>query len=222
MSLIQNLFGKSPIAPMQRHMRAAVACAREVPALLEAMEQGDAAAIAERRREIDRLEHEADEIKNEIRNHLPKRLFMPVERRDMLEILDSQDSIADTAQDIAGLADQRAMKVPASMREPLRALVQRVVAACEHAGRVIDELDELLETGFRGREVGRVEEMIDELSRIESDTDELAEQIVRKIFAAEQELGVGTVFWYQMVGWIGDLADYAERVGNRLRLLIAS
>jgi predicted phosphate transport protein (TIGR00153 family) len=87
---------------------------------------------------------------------------------------------------------------------------------------VIDELDELLETGFRGREVGRVEEMIDELSRIESDTDELAEQIVRKIFAAEQELGVGTVFWYQMVGWIGDLADYAERVGNRLRLLIAS
>jgi predicted phosphate transport protein (TIGR00153 family) len=115
MSLIQNLFGKSPIAPMQRHMRAAVACAREVPALLEAMEQGDAAAIAERRREIDRLEHEADEIKNEIRNHLPKRLFMPVERRDMLEILDSQDSIADTAQDIAGLADQRAMKVPASM-----------------------------------------------------------------------------------------------------------
>jgi predicted phosphate transport protein (TIGR00153 family) len=222
MSLIQNLFGKSPIAPMQRHMRVAVACAREVPALLEAMEQGDAAAIAERRREIDRLEHEADEIKNEIRNHLPKRLFMPVERRDMLEILDSQDSIADTAQDIAGLADQRAMKVPASMREPLRALVQRVVAACEHAGRVIDELDELLETGFRGREVGRVEEMIDELSRIESDTDELAEQIVRKIFAAEQELGVGTVFWYQMVGWIGDLADYAERVGNRLRLLIAS
>jgi predicted phosphate transport protein (TIGR00153 family) len=207
---------------MQRHMRAAVACAREVPALLEAMEQGDAAAIAERRREIDRLEHEADEIKNEIRNHLPKRLFMAVERRDMLEILDSQDSIADTAQDIAGLADQRAMKVPASMREPLRALVQRVVAACEHAGRVIDELDELVETGFRGREVGRVEEMIDELSRIESDTDELAEQIVRKIFAAEKELGVGTVFWYQMVGWIGDLADYAERVGNRLRLLIAS
>ena len=222
MSLIQNLFGKSPIAPMQRHMRAAVACAREVPALFEAMEQGDADAIAEPRREIDRLEHEADEIKNEIRNHLPKRLFMAFERRDMLEILDSQDSIADTAQDIAGLADQRAMKVPANVREPLRALVQRVVAACELAGRVIDELDELVETGFRGREVGRVEEMINELSRIESDTDELAEQIVRKIFAAEKELGVGTVFWYQMIGWVGDLADYAERVGNRLRLLIAT
>jgi uncharacterized protein Yka (UPF0111/DUF47 family) len=30
------------------------------------------------------------------------------------------------------------------------------------------------------------------------------------------------VFWYQMTIWVGDLADYAERVGNRLRLLVAS
>jgi uncharacterized protein Yka (UPF0111/DUF47 family) len=30
------------------------------------------------------------------------------------------------------------------------------------------------------------------------------------------------VFWYQMIIWVADLADYAERVGNRLRLLIAS
>ena len=85
-----------------------------------------------------------------------------------------------------------------------------------------DELDELVETGFGGRETARVEEMIDELSRIESDTDDLAERVTRQIFAMEAELGVGTVFWYQIVGWIADLADYAERVGNRLRLLIAT
>jgi uncharacterized protein Yka (UPF0111/DUF47 family) len=28
--------------------------------------------------------------------------------------------------------------------------------------------------------------------------------------------------WYQFIQWIGDLADYAEKVGNRLRLLLAS
>ena len=222
MSLIQNLFGRSPIAPMQQHMRAAVACAREVVPLFEAMIQGDAEAIAAQRREIDRLEHQADDIKNEIRSHLPKRLFLAFERRDMLDILDAQDTIADVAQDIAQLADQRVMKIPAQVREPLLALVHRVVAACEQAGRVIDELDELVETGFRGREVGRVETMIDELSRIETETDELQEQVTRKIFALEKKLGVETVFWYQMVGWIADLADYAERVGNRLRLLIAT
>jgi predicted phosphate transport protein (TIGR00153 family) len=222
MSLIANLFGRSPIRPMQQHMHAAVACAREVLPLFEAMAQGDSEAIAARRQEIDRLEHEADRIKHQIRSHLPKRLFMAVERRDMLEILDFQDSIADVAQDIAGLADQRNMQVPPDLAEPLLDLVRRVLAACAQAERVVNELDELVETGFGGRESARVEQMIDELNRIESDTDELAERVSRRLFALEEELGIGTIFWYQMVGWIADLADYAERVGNRLRLLIAT
>jgi predicted phosphate transport protein (TIGR00153 family) len=222
MTWIQDLFGKSPIRPMQQHMQAAMACAREVKPLFAAMAAGDLEAIASRRAEIDRLEHEADRIKNEIRGHLPRRLLMAVERRDMLEILDLQDSIADTAQDIAELADLRGMHTPESLRPLLAELVDRVVRACEQSQRVIDELDELVETGFSGREVGRVEEMIDELSRIESDTDDLEERLRRAIFAQEESLGVGTWFWCQIVGWVADLADYAEKVGNRLRLLIAS
>jgi predicted phosphate transport protein (TIGR00153 family) len=222
MTLIQSLFGRSPIRPMQQHMRAAVACAREVAPLFEAMEAGDAAAVKACRARIDELEHEADAIKNEIRSHLPKRLFLAIERRDMLEILDAQDSIADVAQDIAHLVDVRAMRTPEPLREPLAALVARVLAACDASGRVIDELDELLETGFAGREAGRVESMIDELSRIESETDDLEEQLLRRLFALESELGVGTYFWYRLIAWIADLADYAEKVGNRLRLLIAS
>jgi predicted phosphate transport protein (TIGR00153 family) len=87
---------------------------------------------------------------------------------------------------------------------------------------MINELDELVETGFAGREVARVEEMISELSRIETETDVLQDSACRKLFAIENELGVATVYWHQMVLWIADLADYAERVGNRLRLLIAS
>ena len=222
MSLVGSLFGQSPIRPMQQHMKAAVACANEVLPFVEAMVAGDTAAMAERREAIVRLEHEADQIKHEIRSHLPKRLLMAVERRDMLEILDAQDSIADVAQDIAELADMRGMTAPEGLGEPLLDLVSRVVATCEQAARIINQLDELVETGFGPREVGRVEEMIGELNRLETETDELAEAVLRKLFAMEDELGVGTVFWYQLVNWIGDMADYAERVGNRLRLLIAS
>jgi len=222
MSLIANLFGHSPIRPMQEHMRAAVECARQILPLFEEMVAGDTAAVAARHQVIDRLEHEADRIKNEIRSHLPKRMFLAVERRDMLEILDYQDSIADVAQDIAGLADQRSMTVPAELAEGLLDLVRRVIAACELAQRIIDELDELVQTGFSGREAARVEEMITELSRIESETDELCERTQRKLFAMESELGVGTVFWHDMINWVARMADFAERVGNRLRLLIAS
>jgi len=221
MALMGNLFGRSPIRPMQQHIKAAVACAREVVPLFEDMAAGRTDRLAEHREKIDGLEHEADSIKNEIRSNLPKRLFMAIERRDMLEILDFQDTIADVAQDIAGLVEQRSMTIPAELAEPMLDLVRAVVGACEQAERVIDELDELLETGFGTRESGRVEEMANELNRIESETDVLAERVQRRLFSMEAELGVGTVFWYELTNWVADLADYAERVGNRIRLLIA-
>ena len=222
MSLIGNLFGRSPIRPMQQHMHAAVACARQVLPLFEDMVAGRTENLATRREEIDALEHEADRLKHEIRSHLPRRMMLAVERRDLLEILDFQDSIADMAQDVAGLADQRSMDVPEVLAEAMMDLVRRVITACEHAQRIIDELDELVETGFAGREVARVEAMITELSHIESDTDAMAERVQRKLFAMEAELGIGTVFWYDMINWVARMADFAERVGNRLRLLIAS
>lgn len=221
MSLIGSLFGRSPIRPMQEHMRAAVACAQEVIPFVEAMTAGDRGAMATHREVIVRLEHEADTIKNEIRSHLPRRFFMAVERRDVLEILDFQDSIADVAQDIAELAEMRNMVPPASMQEPILALTRRVVDTCGQAQKVINELDELVETGFGDREVARVESMIGVLNDLESQTDELAETCLRALFAIEDELGVGAVFWYKLIEWIADMADYAERVGNRLRLLIA-
>lgn len=222
MAWMDKLVGRSPVGPMQEHMRVVVACAHEIVPLVEAMANGDAAAVRERRAAIDDLEHEADSIKNEIRNNLPRRLMLALERRDMLEILDSQDSIADVTQDIAELVDQRGMVLPPPLVEPMTALAARVVAACDQGQRVINELDELVETGFSPRETARVETMISELGRIESETDELQDRACRVLFGLEDELGVATVYWHQIILWIADLADYAERVGNRLRLLIAN
>ena len=86
-------------------MSVAVLCAREILPLLDAMAAGNIDGIRDRRAEIDRLEHEADQIKHEIRSHTPKRFMMALDRRTILEILDYQDSIADITQDIAELAD---------------------------------------------------------------------------------------------------------------------
>ena len=221
MPLMGNLFGQSPIRPMQRHMKASIACAREVLPLFEDMVAGRTDAFASRREAIDDLEHQADDIKNAIRSNLPKRLFMAFERRDMLDILDNQDSIADYAQDVAQLVDLRSMVIPQDLGEPLLDLVKKVIATCDLAEKVIQELDELVETGFSGRSVARVEEMIRTLNGLESETDELEERAQRKVFSMENELGVSTIFWHQLIIWVGRMADHAEKVGNRLRLLIA-
>lgn len=219
---IASLFGHSPFKSLQQHMRVVLECANEVPPMFEALCAKDTDGVKASKEKIFDKEHEADQVKNELRSHLPKSLFMPVDRRDLLEVLQMQDSIADTAQDIAGLLVERHMELPDDFKEPLLTLSRRCVDACGQAARIIEELDELVETGFRGREMTRVEEMVEELNRIEDETDVQGLELTRKLFSHEDEMKpVSVVMWYQMFQWIGDLADYAEKVGDRLRLLIA-
>ena len=217
-----KLFRKSPFNALQAHMAVVLECAREVKPLLEALAEGDDARVIEAKDRIFEREAEADRIKNELRLHLPKSLFMPVDRRDLLEVLHMQDTIANTAQDIAGLLIERKMTIPDFMRDPLIALTSRCIDTCEHSASVIRELDELVAMGFRGREVDKVDAMLKELNDIEDETDELGISLARALFEHEDEMKpVSVMMWYQLIEWIGDLADYAEKVGDRLRLLIA-
>ena len=220
---LAKLLKRSPFKGMQEHMRVVVSCSGQVLPLFEALCAGDEQGVVTAKERIFELEAEADAIKNSLRAHLPRSLFMPVDRRDLLDILQIQDSIADTAQDIAGLLMERPMDVPEPLREPVRTLVARCVETCEHSARIIEELDELLETGFRVREVERVEVMLDELGKIEGETDRLGLELTRTLFQHEEQMSpVSVMLWYRLIEWIGDLADHAEKVGNRLRLLIAS
>jgi predicted phosphate transport protein (TIGR00153 family) len=217
-----NLFGKSPFKALQVHMRVVLECAREIPPLFESLAAGDQGGVVAAKDKIFEKEAEADRIKNDLRGALPKSLFMPVDRRDLLEVLQMQDSIADTAQDIAGLLIERRMEIPDFMQQPMLALARRSVDACEQSAKIIEELDELLAMGFRGREADRVEKMVEELNLIEDDTDDLGIELARHLFEHEDEIKpVSVMMWYQLIEWVGDLADYAEKVGDRLRLLIA-
>lgn len=219
---IASLMGSSPFKPMQAHMRIVRECVSEVPGLFEALIAGNQEEVAAHKERIFAKEQEADDLEHNLRAHLPKSLFMPVDRRDFLDVLTVQDSIADTAQDIAGLMIERDMSVPEEMKEPLSALVQRCVDTCNHAATIIEELDELLEMGFRGKEVTKVEEMVAKLNKVEDETDEMGMELARILFSKEDDMKpVSVIFWYQMIQWIGDLADNAEEVGNRMRLLIA-
>lgn len=219
---LKSLLGKSPFTALQGHMRVVLECVHEVPPLFDALAKGDNDGVKSAKGRIFEREAEADRIKNELRNHLPKSLFMPVDRRDLLEVLQMQDSIADTAQDIAGLLVERPMELPEYMQEATFDLAKRCVDVCDKSAEIIEELDELLATGFRGPEANRVEEMVGVLNKIEDETDELGIELSRRLFKHEAEMNpVSVMMWYQLIQWIGDLADYAEKVGDRLRLLIA-
>lgn len=219
---LASLFGKSPFGPIQRHMRVVEQCALELPPLFEALRADDAVVLLARKDEIFRLEHEADELKNTIRSSLPNTFLMPVGRRDLLDLLSTQDSIAGAAQDVASILALGKLTVPAAMDGQIMPFVNRVVDAVRKCRSAVDALDELLETGFRGRDADTVLDIAREIDAIESETDTMGMDLVRVLVDHEADMGVlSVVFWYQLIRSIGNIADEAENVGDRLRLLLA-
>jgi predicted phosphate transport protein (TIGR00153 family) len=193
-----------------------------MPALFDALAAGNADALNEQKDKIFAKEGEADQLKQDLRAHMPKSLFMPVDRADLLKLLDVQDSIANTIQDIAGLMVTRDMSVPKGLEDDLAAFVKGTVDTCNQAASIVEELDELIEMGFRGREASRVEELVTELNALEDKTDDMGIALTAALFAMEDDLKpVSVIFWYQMLQWIGDVADNAERVGESMHLLLA-
>ena len=94
--------------------------------------------------------------------------------------------------------------------------------ATAQAQTAINELDELVATGFGGNEIDLVESMIHKLDVIESDTDDIQVAVRAILFKMEKDLPpVDVMFMYRILDWIGDLADLAQRVGSRLELMLA-
>lgn len=222
MGRIFNMFGPSPIRPIEQHMRKTYLCAKQLYPFFEAVLNQDWQTAYAIRDKIVAIEKEADLIKRDLRLHLPTGLFLPVARTDLLELLSAQDRIANKAEDIAGLIIGRQMIIPEALSSLFMPFLHRCLDAAKQACKAINELDELLETGFRGSEVTIVEDMIVTLDEIEHDSDDKLAVIRHRIFELEKELpALEVIFLYKLVQWIGDLADYAQIVGGRLQILIA-
>jgi len=219
---IMGVFAKSPIKPLEKHIRMVTKCCNQLVPFFAACVEQDWEKAGKVRTKLSDYEKEADALKRQLRLELPGGLFMPVDRADLLELLTQQDKIANKAKDIAGRMFGRQMQIPEALEKQFIAYLQRCLEATEKAADAINELDDLLETGFRGREVDLVENMINQLDEIEDDTDNMQIALRRDLLEIESTLNcVDVMFLYQIIEWVGDLADLAERVGARLEILLA-
>jgi predicted phosphate transport protein (TIGR00153 family) len=219
---IAGLFGSSPVKPLQLHMASVQECIEQLLPYIDAVLSKDWNTAEIEQAKISQMEREADKLKRELRLKLPNSLFMPVSRRDLLEVLTMQDKIANKARNIAGLIFGRKMTIPESLGPQFRAFIEKSIETSAQAQTAINELDELVETGFRGREVELVTSMIQRLDALESETDQIQVEIRAGLAQLESELPpIDVMFLYKIIDWIGDLGDRAQQVGSRLELLLA-
>ena len=221
-NMLANIFGTSPVQPLEKHIDIACRCAKQLHNFFVASFDGDWETASQARDRIEALEHEADDLKKEIRLHLPKSLFMPVPREDLLGLLLVQDKIANRSKDVSGLVVGRKMRIPEQIADQFLEFVDRCIDATKQARKGVRELDELFTAGFRGAEVTLVAGMIEKLDRIETETDEKQAALRAALYEIENTLNpVDAVFMYQVIELVGEIADMAERVGRRLELLLS-
>ena len=217
-----ELFGRSPIRPIQQHMAKAQNCVALLESFFEQTVQENWVEAEKIQQEISNAENEADELKRDIRIHLPRSLWLPVARTDLLELLHIQDDLADTAKDIAGLMLGRKMVMPESIVDSMREYFQINLKTSAQALKVINELDELLETGFSGKETSLVENFVAELDLLERESDEHQVGLRANLMATEESLPpVQVMFYYNVIDKLGDLSDISKMIGSRLLLLVA-
>lgn len=222
MNNILGLFAQSPLKPLQKHSRKVTECSELLEPFFEATFKQDWEEVEKVRAQIINLELRADTLKREIRLKLPRGLFLPVERTDLLELVTQLDKLANYSRDISGRILGRQLLIPEQMQEPFRKFLSRSLDACRQVRKVLEELDELLETGFRGRELKFVNNMILELDKVEDDTDQLQVVLRRTLLGLEKDLNpIDVIFLYKCIERISILAEQAQRVGSRIELMLA-
>lgn len=221
MRSIAGIFGRSPFKLLEQHMEKVKDVLDEVPPLFDALYGSDFDRVKEVSESILRLEHEADKLKNDIRGQLPNSLFMPVDRRDFLNLLSAQDDIADAVEDLSIVLRLKNITVPESIRPKLMELASHVLDIGGMANKIVQELDSLMEVSFGGPEADSVMTMVSDLSTMEWKADKLQFKFAQEIFQMEETLSKGDFFVLLEIGRkLGGLADKSEKVGKILRMFI--
>ncbi|MFT7287430.1 MAG: putative phosphate transport protein (TIGR00153 family) [Halieaceae bacterium] len=221
-SPLGKLFGRSPIAPIQQHMQIAEETVQLLCGLLTASADQDWTRVDEIHGLIKGTTSAARQLRREIRQHLPRGLLLAIPRPDVLELLDIQERITDTTRDIARPIALRGMGFPPALNKIIGRHCSLISGASNQALTAIRELDEMIETGFGGRERKTVEKMLVTLDRLVQRCDAQHERLFRQLCRSEDTLPpLDVMFYYQIAAALDSLASACGEIGEQLRLLLA-
>ena len=223
MSFIQELFGKSPFGPLVEHTKKVKECVEIIRPLMEALVNEDYVEIRRLQDKVSKLEYEADLIKHEVREHLPRRYFLPVDRVELERFIDCQDKIADKAEDFAVILTLRKTKLHPALMDKFFDFVDQVFITTETLLAAARELRNLAEVSFSGAEASNVLSLLGGLNKEEWKVDKIARSLSKDIFALEGQLDPITLLFYEkMLLVLSEIANEAENAGDMLRTMIVT
>ena len=213
---------KTPFSQLLEHMEKVRECIDILGDGLTRYYKGNYKGFSDLAKKVSEIEHEADLIKGNLRNHLPSSLFMPVDKGKFMWALREQDKILDHAENLANMLDMRHTKVPKELQSVFiehAKLVMKTVKAMEDA---VGNIRDLVQTSFVKREREQTKELVRKVHRYEWEADQKKYELTKGIYKLEKKLDPMDVYHLlKMSDWVDDIADHAENVADWLRAMIA-
>jgi predicted phosphate transport protein (TIGR00153 family) len=213
---------KSPFDQLLSHMGKVRECIDILGEGLINYYKGDYKGFTDIAKRVSKIEHEADIIKGNIRNHLPKHLFMPVDKGKFMWALREQDAILDHAENLVIMLDMRRTKIPKKLQDLFIEHVNLVMNTVHAMEDAVCNIRDLIETSFVKREREQTKEFIYLVHEIEHKADVKKYDMTKGIYNLEKKLDPMDVYHLlKIADWVDDIADHAENVADWLRAMIA-
>ncbi len=217
--LLSSLFHESPFLGLQKHADKVKECA-------QLFHEAAVCHIEERCMEFDdltdqvaRLESEADAIKRNIRNHLPKGILMPVDKFQFLQYLKEQDKVVDAVEEALLWLSLRPKGVPDSLGCDFQDLVGSLIPPIEKLPQLVTMAADFFKSRSDQQRT-KMKSLIQDIRQHETEADFLERELKLRIFKEVKDALV-VFHMVRLVELAGNIADHAENASDRMRAMIA-
>ncbi len=213
-------FITSPFDGLQEHAEKVKECARIFQKSIECILEDRFEDFEQLRKDVDKLESEADAIKRSIREQPLEGSLVAVNRFELFRYLREQDRVLDAIEEsIDWLSFKARAGIPEVLEKDFMLLLEAVMKPIEILSKMLTEASEYFLKPSEEQRV-RIKDIIRTLRQYENESDKVEYAIKDKIFNVLDD-PVAVFHMTRLTENIGSIADYAENAGDMMRAIIA-
>ena len=215
-----SMFITSPFDGLQEHAEKVKECAWVFQRAIECIIEDRCEDFEQFRKDIDKLESEADAIKRRVRGHIPKGTLLAVDKFQLFRYLREQDKVIDAVEEgLDWLSFRAAAGIPEVLEKDFMVLVEAVTDPIEELSKMVAEARKYF-SNFSENQRVVVKDMIRTLRQHEHEADKLEDAVKEKVFNSIDD-AVAVFHLIRLTEIIGSIADHAENAGDMMRAMLA-
>jgi predicted phosphate transport protein (TIGR00153 family) len=215
-----SLFYESPFVKLKKHADKVKECAWMFKRAAQCYVEQDCEEFDKLTEDVAMMESQADWLKRNLRNHLPRGIFMPMDKFIFLDCLREQDHVLDDVEEaLYWLSFNPMAGIPEELVGDFLHLIDAVIPAIEK----LPEMSEQAIVYFRNsteENRNKLKSIIRYVYQAEKEADHLEHELKKKAFA-ELKDPVEIYHVVRLVEIVGDICDHAQNASDRMRTMIA-